>query len=135
LRHLLRAGLALAMWMASICAPAAADGIVVITNPSVTLKADDVRDVFLGEKQIAGDIRLVPVDNASAQTAFLAKVIKLDQVKYTAAWIKKSFRDGLTPPAVKGSDAEVSDFVRREPGGVGYVTAVTQSGVKVVRLP
>ncbi len=135
LKQLLRACLALAMGAASVCNPAAADSLVVITNPAIRLDADDVRDVFLGEKQIAGGVKLVPIDNSSAQPAFLAKVIKLDETKYTAAWIKKSFRDGLTPPAVKANDAEVSEFVRRVPGAVGYVSTVRTDGVVVVRLP
>ena len=136
MKRLLSACIALAMGAACPCVPAtAADGLVVITNPAIRLDADDVRDVFLGEKQIAGGVKLVPVDNSSVQTAFLARVIKLDETKYTAAWIKKSFRDGLTPPAVKSNDAEVSEFVRRVPGAVGYVSTVPADGVVVIRLP
>jgi ABC-type phosphate transport system substrate-binding protein len=111
-----------------------ADGLAVITNPAVSLSPDDVRDVFLGEKQIAGGITLVPIDNASAQAAFLSQVIKLDPIKYAATWTKKAFRDGLNPPAVKGSDAEVIEFVKRTPGGVGYIMASAPGGVSVVKL-
>ena len=135
MKRLLRACLALAMGATCLDGPAAADGVVIITNPAVRLSADDVRDVFLGEKQIAGDVKLVPVDNASAQPTFLARVVKLNETKYTAAWVKKSFRDGLAPPAMKATDAEVSDFVRRVPGGVGYVSGPPGGGVNVVRLP
>ena len=120
--------------LAAICASAAAAGPVVITNPAVTLSGDDVRDVYLGEKQVAGSVKLVPVDNASAQAAFLADVIKLDATKYATAWTKKSFRDGLTAPAVKATDAEVIDFVKRTPGGVGYVGSAPPGGVNVVTL-
>ncbi|HTT10784.1 MAG TPA: SCO family protein [Burkholderiaceae bacterium] len=35
----------------------------------------------------------------AAQAAFLAQVIKLEPIKYAAAWTKKSFRDGLTATA------------------------------------
>jgi hypothetical protein len=124
---------ALAALAAVICAPAAADSLVVITHPSVTLAADDVRDVFLGEKQLAGNVKLVPVDNAAAQAAFLAEVVKLDAAKYSTTWTKKSFRDGLNPPPVKATDAEVTDFVKRTPGAVGYVTVAPAGGVNVVR--
>jgi hypothetical protein len=125
---------AAAVCLAVICASAAAEGPVVITNPTVTLSGDDVRDVYLGEKQVAGSVRLVPVDNASAQAAFLAQVIKLDATKYATAWTKKSFRDGLTAPPVKANDAEVIDFVKRTPGGVGYVGSAPAGGVNVVNL-
>ena len=109
--------------------------VVAITNPSVTLTADDLRDVFLGEKQLSGSTKLVPVDNASAQDLFLAKVVRLDATKYTNAWTKKSFRDGLTPPAIKATDAEVIDFVKRTSGAVGYVKSAPPAGVNTIALP
>jgi len=110
-----------------------AEAPVVITHPGVSLTADDVRDVFLGEKQVAGGVKLVPVDNAAEQGAFLAQVIKLDATKYATAWTKKSFRDGLNPPAVKSSDAEVIDFVKRTPGAVSYVGGAPGGGVNIVK--
>lgn len=109
--------------------------VVVITNPSITLTADDLRDVFLGEKLLAGSTKLVPVDNASAQDLFLSKVVKLDAAKYTTAWTKKSFRDGLSPPATKATDAEVIDFVKRTSGAVGYVKSAPPAGVTTIPLP
>lgn len=109
--------------------------VVAITHPSITLTAEDLRDVFLGEKQLAGSTKLVPVDNASAQDLFLAKVVKLDATKYTNAWTKKSFRDGLTPPSIKATDAEVIDFVKRTSGAVGYVKSAPPAGVNTIALP
>jgi hypothetical protein len=126
--------LVLALAAAFLAAPTRAEGPIVITHPGVSISADDVRDVFLGEKQIAGNVKLVPIDNAAMQSTFLARVIKLDPAKYATAWTKKSFRDGLNPPAVKSSDAEVTDFVKRTPGAVGYVGAAFDgAGVKIVK--
>jgi len=126
--------LVLALGCALLAGAVEAEGPVIITHPGVTLSADDVRDVFLGEKQIASGVKLVPVDNAAEQPAFLAQVIKLDATKYATAWTKKSFRDGLNPPAVKSSDAEVADFVKRTPGAVGYVAAAPAGGgVNIVK--
>jgi len=74
----------------------------------------------------------VPVDNAAAQSDFLAKVMKMDATKYQTAWTKKSFRDGLTAPAVKATDAEVVEFVKHSPGAIGYITGEAPNGVSVV---
>jgi hypothetical protein len=93
----------------------------VIAHPSVVLNADEVRDVFLGEKQFSERLRLAPVDNAGAQAEFLSKVLQSDLRKYEARWTRKSFRDGLAQPPLKGSDAEVLAFVRATPGAVGYL--------------
>jgi ABC-type phosphate transport system substrate-binding protein len=103
----------------------------VIAHPSVSLSADEVKETFLGDKQLSGATKLVPVDNAAEQGDFTTKVLGMDATKYGARWTKKAFREGLTAPAVKGSDAEVVAFVKATPGAVGYVSG-TASGVKVL---
>lgn len=103
----------------------------VIAHPSVHLTMSEVRDVFLGEKQFAGSIRLVPIDNTVVQSEFLAKVLQTDERKYAARWLRKSFREGLAPPTRKASDAEVIEFVNSTPGAVGYVVKKAD-GVKVL---
>lgn len=112
-------------------APWAAQAGEVIANAGVMLSADEIRDVFLGEKQFVGSLKLVPVDNSSLHTEFLSKVLQSDVRKYAARWTRKAFRDGLAPPAVKGSDAEVIAFVRSTPGAVGYVSS-SAPGIKVL---
>ncbi len=118
---------ALALALAS---PAIAEQYL-ISHPGTTLTAADVREVYVGEKQFAGSVKLVPVDNTAAQEQFLAKVLNLDKAKYAALWTKKGFRDGLNPPPVKSGDNDVLEFVKRTPGAVGYVNA-RPSGVTVV---
>ncbi len=93
----------------------------VIASSEVTLTPDEIRDVFLGEKHRAGGIVLIPIDNAAAQEEFLSKVLQTDAQKYYSRWTKKSFREGIVAPALKGSDAEVIAFVRSNQGAVGYV--------------
>lgn len=109
----------------SITAEALAEGLYVIANPSpdAGITMNDIRDVFLGEKQFIGAVKIVPVDNLAAQSAFLGKVLKMDAAKYSATWTKKSFRDGLNPPAPKSGDLEVLNYVKSTPGAVGYVTS------------
>ena len=103
----------------------------VIAHESVTLTADEVRDVFLGEKQFSANLRLIPVDNDVVQTEFLAKVLQTDRQKYIARWTKKTFREGLPAPLSKGSDAAVIAFVRATPGAVGYISGKAH-GVKLL---
>ncbi|HUN92897.1 MAG TPA: hypothetical protein VMU33_12630 [Burkholderiaceae bacterium] len=115
----------------ALSSAAAAGDIYLIANHGTSITLGDAHDVYLGDKQFAGSVKLVPVDNSAVQDAFLAKVLKMDAAKYGSAWTKKSFRDGLTPPAVKGSDIEVIDFVKRSPGAVGYVGSAP-AGVDVI---
>jgi hypothetical protein len=103
----------------------------VVAHASVTLTADEIKEAYTGDKQLAGNVKLVPVDNASQQADFLAKVLQTDPAKYTARWTKKSFREGLVAPASKGSDAEVLAFVKSTPGAIGYVSG-NAGGAKVL---
>jgi len=114
-----------------LASTARAADLYVIANSGTAIAAADVREIFLGEKQFAGSIKLVPVDNAAVQDQFLTKVMKLEATKYTASWTKKSFRDGVSPPAVKGSDADTIEFVKQTPGAVGYV-GTSPTGVNII---
>jgi hypothetical protein len=109
-----------------------AQDLYVICHPSVSLSAGDLRDVFLGEKQFAGSIRLAPADNSAAHASFLQKVLKMEPSKYLTAWTKKSFRDGVNPPVLSGNDTEALEYVKRAPGRCSYVTTAPGPGVSVV---
>ena len=117
---------------AAAALPAAAADIYVIANPGLQLTAEEAREVFLGDKQFAGSVKILPFDNAAAQPEFLAKVLDMSANRYGTLWAKKGFRDGLNAPAVKASDLEVLSAVRSTPGAVGYVTSAP-TGVTVIR--
>ncbi len=106
--------------------------IYLIAHPDVDLSGGDVYELFIGEKQVAGSTRLVPIDNSPRQREFLSKVLKLSAGKYETLWTKKSFREGLNAPAIKGSDSEVLGVVKKTPGAIGYV-GVIPAGVKVIQ--
>lgn len=127
----------LAKILAIICiaAPSLAKDVFVIAHPSVSLSADDIHDVYVGDKQFAGSQKLVLVENSSVQEDFLGMVIKIETKRYNTLWIKKSFRDGLAIPAVKGSDAEVIAFVKNNPGAIGYVSAAPQGVKALAKFP
>jgi hypothetical protein len=122
----------LAVLFAGFSFGAAADDIYLICHLDVPLQAADVRDVFLGEKQFLKAVRLVLVDNLAAQSAFLDKVLKMNRIRYATTWAKKSFRDGVNPPAVLANDDAVVEFVRHTPGGCGYLGAGHPDGFTVI---
>ena len=121
----------LASLAAALALPASAD-IYVIANAGLQLTADEAHDVYTGDKQFAGPVKIVPFDNAAAQGEFLSKVLDMSAGRYGTMWAKKGFRDGLNAPAVKASDLEVLNAVKATPGGLGYV-ASPPSGVTVIR--
>jgi hypothetical protein len=118
--------------MAGACPAAVADGLFIACHAGVSLTSTDVRDVFLGEMQFINAVRLLPVDNISAEADFLDKVLRMNANKYATTWAKKSFRDGINPPAALANDGAVLEFIRRTPGGCGYLGSEPPEGVTVV---
>jgi hypothetical protein len=112
----------LALLIVFCCGVARGADIYVVTS-ELNLSAAEIREVYRGEKEFSGEIRIVPVDNLSAQAAFLAKVLSMTEERYTALWVRKAFRDGLNPPPAKATDAEVRAFVKQTRGAVGYVSS------------
>ena len=106
----------------TVSAVAPAGNVYVIAHPSVELTQFEIQQVYKGEQEFSGVIKLVPVENAAVQADFLDKVLNMDAGKYGGLWIKKSFRAALTAPKTKSGDAEVINFVRQTRGAVGYVS-------------
>ena len=111
--------------------PVRAGELFVIGNGIAGMSAEEVKEVFLGEVQFAGSLKLLPVDNAGAQADFQARVLKMTAARYAASWTKKAFRDGLNAPPLKATDAEVIGFVKANPGAIGYV-GTAPSGVQLL---
>ena len=128
-RHLLRSLAAAAL--IAFAGPSVAADVYVIANGVIGLSPEEVKEVFLGEAQFSGTLKLQPFDNASTQAEFLANVLKMNGARYSAAWTKRAFRDGLNPPPLKATDAEVLLFVKNTPGAIGYVMSLPP-GVNVI---
>src|ERR1044071_4867493 len=105
------------------CGAALGADIYVIAGPDVRLSPGDVRDLYLGDKEFSGDLRLLPVGNQAALSEFVVKALGMKPQRYNTLWVKKAFRDALNPPAVKTGDFEVLEFVKRTHGAVGYVSS------------
>lgn len=116
----------------AVSAFAMAGNVYVIAHPSVELTQAELKEVYLGEKQFAGSVKLVPVDNSNVQSDFLEKALNMDPSKYASLWIKKGFRGGLAAPEIKSGDVETIKFVSQTPGAIGYVGKPAE-GVKLLQ--
>lgn len=126
------AKLLLATLLATAGSAARADALYIVCNLRPAITAADVRDLFVGEKQFVGAVKLVPIDNSAAQSLFLERVLKMTAARYSVTWIKKSFRDGINAPVVAGSDAEALATVKRTPGACSYVTTPPDASLEVI---
>jgi hypothetical protein len=121
--------------LGSVALPGQAKDVFVVAHPSVTLTVDEIHEVFIGDKQFAASQKLILTDNLSAQGDFLDKVVRMPPKRYYALWVKKSFREGLSIPLVKGGDAEVIAFVKNNPGAIGYVSAAPEGVKTLAKFP
>lgn len=129
IRHVsIAALLVLGAWPLS----ASAD-LYVIVNSSLRVSIDDIKAIYTGDTELIGSVKVQPSDNRGAQSEFLSKVLGLNVNRYDSLWTMKSFRDGLTPPTAKSTDAEVIEYVLSKPGAMGYVTTPPPSTVTVLK--
>jgi len=115
---------------AALCAlaaaPVRAEEIVVAVNPQVkaqTLTADDVRAIYLGERQYWDGMRVYPVaypDGSALMQDFLGRALDASVNEYRSWWIKRIFRHGDVPPETVNSPAEAALAVANHPGGIGF---------------
>ncbi len=101
----------------------ASAAVVFICNPGTSLSEADVKAALQGEKA-----SVKPCDNAGLKNEMLDSVLKITDKRYASQWQIKSFRDGMTIPPTKGSDADVIDYVKNTPGGMGYVSSKPSDG-------
>jgi ABC-type phosphate transport system substrate-binding protein len=122
----------------------AAEGFVVIVNPSVAgnqMHRKDLAAVFLKKVTRWGDRSIAePVDQSGAspvRQAFSEVVLEMPVATVLQYWQKQMFASvPVRPPVVKPSDAEVIAFVARTAGAVGYVSsgASLPASVKAISL-
>jgi hypothetical protein len=106
--------------------------VYVIAHHPLKVAASEIREVFLGERQFVGALRVVPVDNLAAQPRFLERVLKMTPARYAAWWTRKAFREGINAPLVKAGDAQVLRFVSEVPGAIAYLTQAPPPGVHLL---
>jgi ABC-type phosphate transport system substrate-binding protein len=114
----------------------------VITHPSNSVDSiakKDLARIFLKIKSRwpTGE-RAKPIDQKASSPVtprFSEAVLGRDLKGVESYWNSQVFAGKGTPPPTAGTDQEVVDFVKNNPGAVGYVSSTAQvSGVKVLEI-
>ena len=109
--------------------PAAGADIAVITRqdyPSKALSLQELKEIYLGEKQYEGRVKINPVDQRdmeSIKSVFLKKVLNKEIKNYKGYWLMRVFKEGIIPPAIKNSPQGVVETILAKRGSIGYVWA------------
>jgi ABC-type phosphate transport system substrate-binding protein len=115
--------------------------IVNDSNPINSISKKDLAKIFL-KKLTKWDngSTILPVDQvetATVREAFSKDVLKKTIAATKAYWQEQIFSGRGVPPPEKASDKEVIDYVKANPGAIGYVSqnaTIPSSGVKVIEV-
>ncbi|MDH5445327.1 MAG: phosphate ABC transporter substrate-binding protein [Gammaproteobacteria bacterium] len=117
-----------------------ASGVSVIVNKSYrggSVPMSDIKRIYLGKKRsLPGGYTVRPVDqqtNSPAYRTFYRKVVSKSASQLKSYWSKMIFSGKGRPPKTVGSDNQIKDWVRNNPGAIGYVSSsAVDSTVKVI---
>jgi ABC-type phosphate transport system substrate-binding protein len=113
--------------------------IVNPANPATTLRQTEVSRMFLKKtRSWPTGVPAIAVDQertAAVRRAFSLKIHSRDPDRIVSYWHTMVFSGREVPPPIKTSDASVLEFVRANPGAIGYVSETADlAGVKVLSL-
>ncbi|MCC7201652.1 MAG: hypothetical protein IT393_03165 [Nitrospirae bacterium] len=123
-----------------LCADVFARELAVIANreyPMNSISVSVVKDIYLGEKTIDGNIKIRPMEqrDEAIRKMFIERVMGSTIDGYKAYWIKKFFQEGIMPPAAKGTSSEMIQAIMKTAGALGYAwidDVRNEAGIKVL---
>ncbi len=107
-------------------------------TPFQALSVEDIQNIYLGKKRMAGGYPVLAVDQSEAapiKLDFLNHVLHMTQSQYREQLLKRRLREGAVLPKVVANSEEILKTVRETPGAIGYVhesEVGTMLGLKVV---
>lgn len=115
--------------------------IVNESNPIDSITKKELAKIFL-KKLTRWDsgLSILPVDQAESSPvrgAFCKDVLKRSVAETKAFWQEQIFSGRGVPPIEKASDKEVIDYVKANPGAIGYISVnatIPSSGIKAIEV-
>ena len=100
------------------------------------MSADEIRDVYLGKRHLAGDVRLIPLQLGAEdplRLEFESEILHMSRPALQAWWVRRHYL-GQRPPKVVGSAEAVLAYVQQVEGAIGYVPEALVGDANVTRL-
>jgi ABC-type phosphate transport system substrate-binding protein len=113
--------------------------IVNTSNSTSSISKKDISDLFM-KKKIKWDngTAVMPVDlgaSSKVRETFSQEIHGKSVGAIRSAWQQAAFSGTGSAPPEKTGDAEVIDYVKKNPGAIGYVTTSTKTeDVKVIDI-
>lgn len=100
--------------------------IVNKSNPVPDISPRDLEKIFLGKKSTWPEgqrIRISVFKRGDVHKEFLKDIVKMNPTQFSVYWKKLVFTGKASPLKICKNDAEVKEFVRENPGAIGYISA------------
>ena len=119
------------LFIAGVISQASADSVLIIGNSDLPkLDRVTVEKLFTG-RIIEVNGRPATVVNAASGSAtrqqFLMTFLAQDEDKYRAYWTVRRFIGKGVPPKELATSREIIEFVKSQPGGIGYISAADRT--------
>jgi ABC-type phosphate transport system substrate-binding protein len=118
-----------------------AEDFVFVVHPSVAasdLSADDAKNILLGNKTKwdgSGNIKLVVLTEGAVHDKVIREHTQRSADQFDKYWKKLVFTGKGMAPATAKTDADVLDYVSKNPGSFGYVAKESATDkVKVLSI-
>ncbi len=113
--------------------------IVNVSNPLAVIAKDQLSKLFLKKTtKWENGTKALPLDQneaSSVRERFSKGVHNKGVTSVKSYWQKLIFSGRAVPPPVKSSDKEVVEYVKANPGAVGYVSEkASDNDVKVLKI-
>jgi ABC-type phosphate transport system substrate-binding protein len=109
-------------------------------NETNTIRQTDVARIFLKRKrEWSGGQPIRPIDQSASsrvRSDFSREMLDMSLGEVRNHWMKVLLSGRDVPPIVRESDQQVLEFVRTEPGAIGYISRDVEvpAGVKTVAV-
>jgi ABC-type phosphate transport system substrate-binding protein len=113
--------------------------IVNSSNETSSISKKDASDFFLKKKtKWANGNSVSPVDlssNSNVRDAFSQQVHGKNTAAIRNFWQQAAFSGSATTPPEKATDDDVIEYVKKNPGAIGYVShSANTAGVKTITI-
>lgn len=125
----------------SCTAIAQADSVIIIVNREISagsLKREELQRIFLSKKTTWDDgkkITAVCQKSGTTHAAFLRSFLDMNPSQYDIFWKHALFTGTGRPLKSLADEADVVEYVRTTPGGIGYISPdIPHEDVKTMKV-
>lgn len=118
--------LLLALLAISLSVPASLRAeLVVIAHPESRvseLTRSELINIFMGRyRKLPSGIAALPVDLGPLRAKFYRELVNKDMAEINSYWARLMFSGQASPPLQIDTQKDLLDYVRRNPGAIGFV--------------